>query len=206
MPPANQAPTAEPSSAEATAVPRRKLPGSNCSRMAPVVPLMTELSNPKSSPPSAAASASPVTPRVPASEAAERTATSRRRARHHATSARIEPRQGWSSGAADVHRPLRTAVAGDRCCPDTGRQRIRHGDVIEARATGSLLVTACPKGPPSGRPVRLSGPAPSSVRPRHPRSATSAGSESGWCSAAPRSSSPESHSGARVRWCGDRCP
>src|SRR5690349_1584502 len=61
-PPANQAPTADPSSADATAVPSRKLPGSNVSRIALVAPLMTDESNPKRRPPSAAASASPVTP------------------------------------------------------------------------------------------------------------------------------------------------
>src|SRR5690625_7196133 len=53
--PANQAPTAQPISAEETANPFSPAPSSNCPARASTAPLITAVSNPNRKPPSAAA-------------------------------------------------------------------------------------------------------------------------------------------------------
>src|SRR5699024_12200912 len=59
--PENQAPTAQPSSAEETAKPVRPAPRENSSDRAPTAPLITEVSKPNRNPPTAAAIEIPTT-------------------------------------------------------------------------------------------------------------------------------------------------
>src|SRR5918995_4026349 len=61
MRPANQAPTAQPINAEATANPSRNGPVSNCSPIALTAPLMTAVSKPNRKPPRAAVAATRTT-------------------------------------------------------------------------------------------------------------------------------------------------
>src|SRR5699024_11941132 len=59
--PANQTPTAHPSSAEETAKPVRPAPRENSAERAPTAPLITEVAQPNRNPPTAAAIEIPTT-------------------------------------------------------------------------------------------------------------------------------------------------